>query len=138
MNNKLAGVQVRTADAGCTGHHTDGFGIGATSISLHRPDGSWVDLLEIWFQDMDQELFDELTLDKATSPTKLFAEGAWDPFSGKGKALSDAHRRLSQRQAFWLREQLTGFIASLGVIPSDEELKAHVKHQRVRDGDDHV
>lgn len=121
MSKKVPGPEgVRTASVGSTGNHTDIYGIGATSLSLHiasKPNGPWIDLLEIWFQDMDQSRYQELKLDYDTTPP-----GTDFAFTERGKAFTDAHRRLSRAQAFWLQDQLTQFIASLGHIPSDEEL----------------
>ncbi len=122
MSKKVPGPEgVRTASVGSTGRHTDSYGIGATSLSLHiadKPTGPWIDLLEIWFQDMDQSLYQELKLDNDTTPPgEDFVFG-----TERGKAFSDAHRRLSRAQAFWLQDQLTRFIATLGHIPSDDEL----------------
>lgn len=122
MSKKVPGPEgVRTASVGSPGSHTDIYGIGATCLSLHiasKPNGPWIDLLEIWFQDMDHSRYQELKLDRDTTPP-----GGDFVFTERGKAFSDANRRLSRAQAFWLRDQLTQFIASLGHIPSDDDIR---------------
>lgn len=83
----------------CTspGNHTDTEGLGAMSLSVYRlgHECPHLDLLEIFFQDVDVE---------------------------DNQVPHEAHRRLSKKQATWLSTRLASFIASLGEIPADSDL----------------
>lgn len=113
MSDKtLPGAQIPFQRSLIDGIHSDSFGVGYVSLSLHRPHAKyqWLDLGRINFSNPTP---DQL-LDAATSPV----------YSPGGKAYSDICRRLSLKQAQVISEMIISMLDKSfnGTIPDDDEI----------------
>lgn len=92
------------------------FGVGSIGLGFRKENGHYMDVGEIWFQNMSIEKFKEL--DEKYTKTPHYGH---DP---DHKAYVDAKRRISFKQAMWLKNEIEKHLAVITVngIPHDDDL----------------
>jgi hypothetical protein len=91
-----------------TGSHENAYGVGSLDVSMLKPDKSWVDLLDIRYTNHTEEDYRE-----ADRKRRSLCD------------LSDMNRRLSKKQAEYLKDFILAKIREEfnGVFPSDREIR---------------